>query len=567
MRELGTIKRRVREGIRRDRSDLIFALQLFMAGDPDLLSRAIDDRILDKVWGNIKDTGEIPSYPDIFPSIGRFGLQNHGGNNAKINVQGVVVVPSFDFRHPDAVIREYNESFIRERWVSQDWTSEFYNVAMDVETAGMGVASVGGSPYGTVDWEHVPILDFVYDPLRKTPSKWKWTVRMKRMAPEDVMDVYGDIVDEKEIKMLIDTTEGTSYGGLSGGFSADQCEIVKEYCYYSDEQHIICLGSALFGGRSILLTWDENGQYKRIENKDEVVPGPNVYGYNPHSVWVDSWLPGVGHPVGKSHDALRIASILNYVEQYIVDVVRNGRPINAIDVDKIEDTELIEKIKRTKGLDAIDKMLVMSGDIREAIKRVEPSEVSSTVMALRSILKEELNAATGVQDMQRGQALGGERRTRFEVSQFMDAAGVQARHARGRYSKFVEDVVRKTRRMALDVDTAVTSLVLPSFGSVSTSEFPIKAFMEVDMAVIVDPNSLAFKSPEQRRDEALLLWQSVLLPGIQTGTVDPVSATEWVLKESGIGDPSKLMGAPMPPMPPGGPASLPGGPQMDGLSQ
>jgi hypothetical protein len=577
-KELSVIRRWLKESIDYDWYDRLFALQLFMSGDKDTIDRAQKGKVLARPISD-KNSGELPNYTEILPLLGEVGTQNHGLVNARINVQGLTMEPELVFEHQDPIVRQVNQAFIRDRWVSQRWDEELFIGGLEVECNGMSGFHCGIDD-GRVNWKHVPILDTLFDRSHKSPSQWAWVCVRDRLTPEECEQIYGSALTDDDVKTLTQdekTQEGESSGSGTGR-NVQPIRQIVEWTYYDKDDHVVFLGS-INGATSIPLKLSKDGKYRKITGTTPTA-GPNPYGLVPHAWWVDSWAPSVRRPVAKFETTMRLASFLNEVERYMVNTLREGVPITAIDLTAVSDPDTIEQIKKARSSHDLSRLLVMDGNVREALHRTDPAELPEICLHLRGILKEEINASTGVGDMQRGQALGGERKTRLEIQTLEDQSGVQARHFKRRFAHCVEDMVGVTRAIAAQFDTKRCLLNLDDFNAVDTASIPLRPFLVEYMPVHVVPDSIGFKTDDDRKQDALAEFTQLHIPYINLGVMDPLKSLTRILKKWGLKDPmgelAKVaqmappapsgMGPGMPPgspdqgppgMPPPGPGGLP----------
>jgi hypothetical protein len=546
--KLGSVLRQMRESRDREWYDMLYSLCLFLAGDYAAQSRFYRELSSGVVWTE-RSEYEIPWYPEIMPGLGETGLQNHGLVNSRINVQGINLAPALEFLHEDPVIRELAAAHIADLWESQDWSQEFYQAGMEVEAFGIGGAE-GGVTDGLPNWRFVSVLNTMMDRSKRSPRDWKWVASRKFLTPEEALELYADALDEKDVE---DCT--VLFSPYSREQSAGRAEAatVPEWTWRSAEGMIVFLGRVADSeDQCRALVFGDDGRYRRFPldgNLGREI-GPNPYGFVNHAFWVDSWAPGKLRPTGKSETTVRLAAMLNEVEKFIVETARNGVPITAVDGSRLT-RSLKTELQEAKGVDGISKLVVTSGgSIRDILTRTPPMDLAQSWLYLRAMLKEEINAATGVQDMQRGQALSGERRTKFEIESLNDAAGVQARHLKASFARFVEDVVRKTRAMSAQFEDKPRKLFLETQGTVDLSVFPIRKFSAMDLPFSVNQNALAYKSADARKDDMILELQTVHMPFIQMGVMDPRKSMARVLREFGVKDPLREMGvAEEPPVP------------------
>jgi hypothetical protein len=550
---LKTIKRWYTEAVDRDYYDKLYVLQLFAAGDYESMTSRLEGGGISSVWSSTIGS-ELPNYPEILPRLGPEGIQNHGLINARINVQGVSMEPELTFLHNEPLIREINASFIRERWTTQGWSDAFYMTGMEVEICGLGVCMAGISDK-KVNWRHIPILDVIWDRAHREPKRWRWVCSRNRLTPEEAKECYPCLSDDDlhnlthdDDRLIVEaaTTQSTT--------RRVRLQLITEWSFYTKDHHVVFLGN-LAGDVGVPLVLNERNEYNKVKNDEATLAGPNPFGVMPFSFWIDSWAPGIQRPVAKTETTMRIAKMLNEVEQCMMEYVRST-PITAVDGNKI-DPKMHTELLKMSSFEGLKRLLVTKGgSIKDVISRTDPLEIPNALVTLRNVLKEELNAATGVQDMMRGQALSGEK-TMYEVKSLDDQAGIQGRHLHSTFASFVVDVVTKTRTIAAEYDTAPTVLQLENGPAVDTKIYPVKPFMTEYVPCQIDPSSLVFRTEADRKQEALVSFTNVFMPLMQLHAVDPVKVLVWIGKKLGIKDPKKELGIDPVQAPMGGPGGAP----------
>jgi hypothetical protein len=225
--------------------------------------------------------------------------------------------------------------------------------------------------------------------------------------------------------------------------------ILMQWVFRSeDDLMIMLMKPGAEESNMVCLRYGSDGKTLEIAGGEDPESGPNPWGVLRMAPWTDSWLPMNRRPVGKGSDGVRISGLLNWVEQYIVRLMRNQMAMTAIDQTKI-DPKIAESIKDATDLSALEKILLVDGDPSEIIHRIPAGEIHGSLLHMRQILRDELNATTGTQDMNRGQALSGER-TRYEISQLVDMSGIVARAFKQNYVTFIKAVVRQQRQRAAE---------------------------------------------------------------------------------------------------------------------
>lgn len=543
MEKLSSVYRWIKESIDRDIYDLWYTLQLYMAGDYEAMRELMDSRD-STFWGNhMWQSGtayELPVYGYMRPGLGDAGLQNHGLVNARINVQGINMTPAIEFLSDEPAEAEWNKAYIHDLWEIGRWRHQLERMGMDVETYGLG-ALVLGIENDRPQISHISMLDVIVDMSKPTPRDWGWVCYRKFLSEEEVRELYGEVVDDKELEMLRKPI-GTAREGTSYDTKAGVRETIAEWSYYSPTGHVVFLGGiGPDNPESIILKLDMEDGYVRVKNGPDAEVGPNPFGIIPMAFWVDFWAPGHKMPKGKSETTVWLSGMLAEVEKFIIETARNGVPITGVDGTKLT-TELQQELKLCRSVEGLRRIIVTTrGGIKDLLTRMEPAELGQTWILLRSLLKEELNAATGVQDMQRGQALAGERRTKFEVESLNDQAGVQARHMRATFADLVEDLTIRVRILGREFDTAERMLRLETFGKQPCQPLA-RSFLAEDLPIHVDQEKLQFKSPDRIRDEIILEFQTLHQFYIQRGVMDAQKSMQRVMSKFGIKDPLKELG-------------------------
>jgi hypothetical protein len=540
--KLGSVRRWIEESIDIDHYDLMYTMQLFMSGNKEAIQEAMEGKILSKSSSDRRGR-ELPNYADLEPGIGEVGLQNHLLVNGRINVQGLTLEPDIVFQSDDPLMREFNTNLFAQLAQQQRWSDHWYMAGMEVEANGMASARCGVARGDRPDWRHTPNLDTLWDRGKKAPSHWRWVADRDRLSPEECEEIYGDALDAEDIEML------TGKEHLPDGSKRTAAKQIIEWQWYAEDYHLVFLGS-IFGSDSIVLQWTDDG-YRRlgrrgmtIEEQKDLDCGPNPYGMIPKAVWTDSWAPGVKRAVAKSETTLRLAQMLNEVELFLVTCLREGAPITSIDTSKImADQDLLDEIKDCKSVKSLQKLIMVNGGtVADMMSRTPAMAIPEVAMYLRGMLKEEINAATGTSDMQRGQALGGERRTRFEVEKLVDQSGIQARHFRRSFARFLEDVVQITRAMGAMYLKARIKVPLQSYPSIYCTEAPLDELLGTDLPCQVNPNSLIFRTEEEIKEAALGEFQAWHLPMIQAGAMSAKKSLRVIGKRMGYKDPEAELG-------------------------
>ena len=155
---------------------------------------------------------------------------------------------------------------------------------------------------------------------------------------------------------------------------------------------------------------------------------------------MDSWSPGVRRPVGKSETTWRTAAMLSILETHVREIIQRGVPFTVMSSLGLN-RQQIDKLTSARGPKDIAQILLTDDiDAAKSAHRMGGGDIPQSVLYAMSHYREQLNAATGVMDSQRGQPLPGEK-TALEVRTLYASQGVQARHTRKQYAKFLKSLV------------------------------------------------------------------------------------------------------------------------------
>jgi len=529
MDDLAKIRERARTARDDDYYDKNYALALVMSGQ--FKEAATPNKALRAVRRESEDLGD---YPYLNPELGPGGQQNHALVNSRINVQGIVHIdPEFSWSTDDPIAKQVLDAQVRAWWNEGVWADEFYQTGMEVEAFGIGFCEFGITD-GRLSCVHRSLFDLLWDRNYRSPKDWRYLFSRVRLDLYDAKQKYGDLFGqnaEEELKRL--SVPAPYYYGRrttsgQGSRGNDMGAVIHEWTYWDSDHRCVFLGG-IQRGKALVF---EDGKFKEADKA-----APNPYGIIPYSTWIDSWVPGISRPVGKSENTYRLAVMLNEIEAYCTEIVERGVPLITVNTDRV-DPEVIDRLKAVRGSKDIANLLLLtgSGSVKDLLDRTDPLEVPQTLIYFRQVLKEELNAATGVMDMQRGQALGGERRTRFEVAKLADAQGVQARHTRERYGKFLETSVQVARVVALRGESVNRTLQLED-GVLDTAHFPVEPFLESAIFPKADPATMFYKSDDEKRIQAVEEFEAVDAKAIELGVADPYRTFQQLYRKMGRRDP------------------------------
>lgn len=541
-------------------------LRLFAAGHQT--GSLTDARVSDS-GGPITGT-QWPEFGLVKPNIEEDGVQNHALVSARINIQAVAYAdPEFLIHSDIPEVKLYNEAWLRKRWEQNGWGDTFYDVGMDVEVCGYGVVEHGLNDGGFVDLDYVDPTDVIWDPTVRNPGEARYVWRRERIPYEDAAELF-PMLDEEKLEMACKRRSYTSgKTSVSDGRHAAEpdTEFVYAYSYWDDNAHAIFVGDIL-NPVAVMVFDPPSGLYVESSDPDskefpEAPLGLNPFGKIPLTFWVDSSLPGSNKPQSKLYTTAPIAKMLADVERYIVRTVDRGIPIITIATGAL-DPQTTKDIKEAIESGRTDALRVILSEMpfnQDTVVRTPASEVPQTVLQLRAVLKEELNAATGVMDAQRGQALPGDK-TAFEVRTLFSSQGVQARHLRRRFANFIQRCVYTSRWIGALYETEPDQLLDPEGNVIDLQTFDRKTWLSQDVEIIINENSLQYQSSEDMFQKRIAQFRAVDQVGLQLGVLDPVRVLADVYNRIGRPqDAEKLM---LPPPPQEGVTGMGQGEMQDG---
>lgn len=546
-RKLTTIKEirtRAKASRRESYYRKLYLLKRFMAGDYNGAVTAMTDWLAgSKTWS---DDPDLPEYPEIETPFGEDGTQNFAQVSSRINIQSVVYAdPDFQFRCDVPLVKQVNKEWTRQRWEEGEWGDKFYEVGMEVEGTGIGCVEMGMNEFALTDIAFRDTGDIMFDWLYRSPSDWRYVFRRDRLDKATFLNRYASAgVTEDEFDKLARVRNQMS--------SLDAEEpVVREWVYYDRDTHVVFLGQ--IGCAGIVLKLGPNGYVRCGDNgyvddsgyayeaTELEAGGPNPYGVIPFAFWIDSWSPGVKMPMGKMETTWRIASMLIKTQKIKKRIIERALPLTVISTYGLTPKQ-IKHLRDTRGdMEAIGELIPMDmANVTGMIARVPPGEVPLSILQVEADLKNELNAATGVMDAQRGAIQGGEKATATGERLLYSAQGVQAQHTRKRFAHFLRVLVQKARWIGAAYETGDSVLYLDE-GPMDLSRYNRRAFLSYQMAVHVDDSSLQYKTDEMKINERIAQFNAIDLVGIKLGVLDPVKVFRDLYKRMGMRDPDMFM--------------------------
>lgn len=506
--------------------------------------------------GSSGDNYPMPEYPPVSPPLDpALGLQNHALVAARLSVMSVVYSdPDIQLIHPDNTFREVNRVFLRQRWYQGDWASKLFQAGMDVEACGRGFVEVGLDEEGKVNIQQLSAIDVMFDSMAQSPADADWYLVRKRMSRVRAIQKYGRSLDPARLEALLLPLDARGKGQNYGARKVTK--VLYEYSFWSDQCHYVVLGSWT-GEREILVLDFENpgeeGAYRPVVVPEDVsedeffasIIGSNPFGGIPIFAWIDSWNPGAAVPQGRIQSIWRLVKLLAFIEEAMRTVVTEDLPVTMLSTAGMR-PDTIDQIENKKAslAELAGIMLTDSDDPTKAIHRVSAGVIPDSWIQLRSIILQEINAATGNTEQKRGNSLPGNA-TAYEVRVLLDQSSIQSRHQRKRYAAMLEAMLKFARKVAAQWDSKPEILVLSDI-AFSTEEVigefgTFKDIIGAPVELAVTEASLSYKSDEQKMMERIQQFQIVDMQAMGAGVADRIALFNDVYRDLGVRDPSWML--------------------------
>lgn len=538
MNDIDLIRQQYRDGLDLDWYFKMQALQIFMTGDYKVLADYLGGSRSSENEG-----GDLPDFPAINPKLDQRGLQNHGLVNARINIQNIAHSrPEFIVSNDNGMIRKMISAWLMAHWRTDRWGRTVYRAGMQLEATGLAQAEVG-MIRGMTRVRYRSILDSVFPRLADDPAEWPYWFVRERVPAEKAWTRYGMLFPSRQdfdsylVDLPFPIRESQIPTSTRGDNERVKCLHVWRY-YNVEGKHVEFLGSVMNEAKSCVVRLDND--FNR-EKATDGMAGLNPFGERiPAAFWVDSWCPGISKPVGKAETTVRIAAMLNEVEEAIVKFFRRSPPQVLLDPTGMS-PEMVEKLKTTKNIDDIWEVVIVEagGDIEKAMFRVPAAEIGETWWNIRTVLKQELATSTGLAEVFRGVPVGGERKTRFEMEETMRTWGVQPRHLAMTASDFIVDICNLAMHIGAEYETVEIPLNMKE-GTITTKTFPIESILRLMPELDIKESSLTGKSEDEILQEETGKLIQVDIPGIQAGVNDPYKVFAAFYEKIGE-DPNKKM--------------------------
>lgn len=532
-----------------DYYDQAWALKRFMLGDYDYTKNLKDQvgKSRGRVGGRQSDI--MPVYGDLDDAIGNVGVQNHAFVNSRINVWNTIfAVPDFDSDLPDPAENSWNDGFMRMLWEAGNWSAPLSDCGFSYEATGTGFVRVGMHSEGRPQLVYQDVHDTLWDFTNRNPADWSWALFRIFISVKDALKKYGHLwwdeakTPEENAKIATEKLGGlASKYSTSGGTNSGTFKMLVEWEFWHKGAHCVFLGS--LGGSGLMLNFqqssDANGpvwRYEFADGKDgkssDAMAGENPFKQLrgiPWIVFTDTTFPNVRRPIGKKKTSIGPTALANRLERAMERIVANMPALNLLSTGALE-PEIVKKLKAAMdGNDSLsldqlgEVLLVDADDVKDAILRVPGMPLDQTLIQLRAMMKQEINAAEGVDDASRGQRNASERITAEEIRRFADVQGGQADHMRKQYSLLMSQLWTVVRRMASEFFWYTGAFNFTNQGKVvryDLSRYPVKDFLKKECRGTVVPESIMAMSDNAKEEKRARRFATFDAPGIKMGILN-----------------------------------------------
>lgn len=516
----------------------LYQLQLVMSGD----TQTIDD-LSASGWAGYTEHPDLGAYPDIDPDLGPEGVQNDVLIDSRINIQSIVYQdPRFVIPARNPIIKDYIQAYLKDLWDDDDLSQKCYEVGMDCECMGVGFMEWGIGHDGSVSGSPFSPLDAIWDRKNRNPGSWRYFWIRRWLDLEDAYEKYGHAVPYSILKELCTVMRWQPRSGKSTSNSGDRGEMhgILEWTYWDRNSYGVFLGG-ISGTRKIVFGLDEQYRHQPLA-MDAQALGPNPFNTIPVSRWIDSMTPGVRRPVSKVETTIRTSSLISKLEDGFRVTIDEGGPVNTLNFQHL-DKDDAKELQGAKSLKNLGRLIgVTHEDAQKAFHRFPADEIPQSWIQLWQISKEKMKGSTGVMDSQKGQSLGGEARSAFEVRMMEQQGGVQNRHIRKQYRRFLAESVKIIMKIGAKFESKRRLLVIPK-GVIDTAMFPVNPFLNIEFPIGVQEDSLSIASEEERQQRRMIEFTSVDVPAIELGTADPLKVIEELYRDLGVNPQSRMYSA------------------------
>lgn len=488
---------------------------------------------------------DLPSYPDVPPRRKNLAKSNRILNTAVIaasRMMGSDPLPTW--MDIDPMTHEFRQEAFQRRYREQEMQEDTLRGWWDGYNLGVGAVQTGfldkdgGQVPGTA---HINVTCLAWDPLCPSPVESDWIAATRFLPLEDAQAMYPSIGTQRTCQLI------TNQMGIS-------MEVVRIVEYWHRGNVAFAPTYCVFAGQL------DYGPVRHQSN-----PWGNMI---PVALYVHLCPPGMQRPVGQVWLQMASQIQLHEIEADMHDKFINGKSIDLIDPSKMDKQDW-KKVK--KGEQRFIK-LEPGTDGQVAFVRIPEQQIAAASLQLLQYMESRTQEESGMNDLERGAPLSGER-SATEIS-VLDARSQMnqayvARQTALYMTRFVT-ILSKAFKIG---DTAPCLVeydgqpyVINGMDDENLLELTMAAVFDQETMVRVDQDSLTTAQSLQRKRAKAADFMQVLQTPYAQG-IPPEFALEVLMKNLGLdAEWAKLEGqlqqAQAMPMPGMDPSQVPGAPAM-----
>lgn len=488
---------------------------------------------------------DLPSYPDVPPRRKNLAKSNRILNTAVIaasRMMGSDPLPTWldidpmthEFRQ-EAFQRRYREQEMQEDTLRGWWDG--YNLGVGAVQTGF-LDKDGGQVPGTA---HINVTCLAWDPLCPSPVESDWIAATRFLPLEDAQAMYPSIGTQRTCQLI------TNQMDIS-------MEVVRIVEYWHRGNVAFAPTYCVFAGQL------DYGPVRHQSN-----PWGNMI---PVALYVHLCPPGMQRPVGQVWLQMASQIQLHEIEADMHDKFINGKSIDLIDPSKMDKQDW-KKVK--DGTQRFIK-LEPGTDGQVAFVRIPEQQIAAASLQLLQYMESRTQEESGMNDLERGAPLSGER-SATEISVLDARSQMNQAYVARQTALFMTRFVTILSKAFKIGDTAPCLVeydgqpyVINGMDDESLLELTMAAVFDQETMVRVDQDSLTTAQSLQRKRAKAADFMQVLQTPYAQG-IPPEFALEVLMKNLGLdAEWAKLEGqlrqAQSQPMPGMDPSQVPGAPAM-----
>jgi hypothetical protein len=362
-----------------------------------------------------------------------------------------------------------------------------------------------------VDKECIEGVNLLFDRHAKNPQDSRFIAYFQYLPVEEAVAAYGSKVKDASPHRRGEET-------LSGALETDEYDVIRLLHYYDRDTYCCFVDDH----RGALLTL--------VDNPHGFIPITIMCG---RPMPMTRQRPGIVQKMLSHQDALNAIRRADMVaaQSPTIDII-SGSFLDKQQMDEIENAEnQVRRVYTNKPIPRDEK----------PFERIPAVEASATSGLTHERIKEQLSAASGVNEFMRGEVSDGDRTAR-EVSLVAEQSSGRGSSLKNTFALCVIRDFEITSEVARQFETAPVQMNFKGVGIVlnGSQDFTSEALFDEYSRVVVNPDDLFGSDAKRQVAEKLAnLGQLLSYAGIAPGAVDPNKVVEMILEAQGV-DPASI---------------------------